>query len=154
MKALLLLFFVLTANGQTIGLHLGTAHTHGGLNGVNPGVYARFDNGATIGAYRNSIGRNSAYAAYTMETPIRPSISAALAVGIVTGYQRVYFTGDCRNGEFGTLEYPCYRGNNSKLTVLFAPSIAFSQGANAIRLAVIPSKDAGFAAHLMVERRF
>jgi hypothetical protein len=154
MKALLLLFFVLTANGQTIGLHLGTAHTHGGLNGVNPGVYARFDNGATVGAYRNSFNRTSVYAAYTMETNVLPNVTAAIAIGAVTGYQRQYLEGDCHNGYHSSETVKCYRGNNSKITVLVAPSFAFHSGQNAIRIALIPSKKGGGAAHLMVERRF
>jgi hypothetical protein len=154
MKALLLLFFVLTANGQTVGLHLVTAHSHSGLNGVNPGIYARFDNGVTVGSYRNSFNRNSVYAAYTVETHVSPSISVALALGAVTGYQRQYFEGECYDGTHSGPHRICHRGNDSKITALVAPSVAFHSGANAIRIALIPSKEGGGAAHLMFERRF
>jgi hypothetical protein len=52
----------------TLGLHLGTAHSRSGFNGVNPGLYVRADNGLTVGAFRNSYGDPSAYAAMTIET--------------------------------------------------------------------------------------
>lgn len=50
---------------------------------VTPGLYLRLANGATIGAYRNSHGRGSAYAGWTFQTE---DGRWALTVGGVTGY--------------------------------------------------------------------
>jgi hypothetical protein len=76
------------AHGQTVGLHIATAHFGGdGLQPHTPGLYARADSGPfeglTLGGYRNSYGLQSRYLAYTLQTASRVF---ALTVGAVTGY--------------------------------------------------------------------
>jgi hypothetical protein len=77
----------------SIGVHVATAHfTSGeeqmgprGWNSVNPGVYARWGNGVTVGGFRNSEYRTSFYAGWTLADK---SDTLALIVGGVTGYDR------------------------------------------------------------------
>lgn len=70
-----------------IGLHVTTAHFDAApgatLQDRNPGVYVRADSGLTLGAYRNSIGRDSVHAGWTWETSDR---RWALTAGVVSGY--------------------------------------------------------------------
>lgn len=131
--ALFALAFHLCATAQTVGLHLVSAHQHGGLNGINPGVYVRFGNGATVGTFRNSYKRQSAYAAWTFETGHAAGLSAAVTIGAITGYPA------------------------AKVMPMLAPSVAFNFGASAVRLALVPKPprhgtSAGL--HLMVEHGF
>lgn len=68
--------------GATIlGLHLLTAHAHGGYESRTPGIYFRDASCITAGAYRNSVGRLSIYAGCTLERG-----RFALTLGGVTGY--------------------------------------------------------------------
>ena len=72
-----------------LGLHLATAHfgapAGSDLQSTTPGVYLRSAAGLTVGAYVNSHGKGSAYAAWTWSTADgRWSITA----GGVTGYPR------------------------------------------------------------------
>ena len=73
---------------KSVGLHLVSAHfDDSDFESVNPGLYVRLNNGATAGAYRNSMRRVSAYAGWTWDTDFhgfRPAITA----GVVTGYER------------------------------------------------------------------
>jgi hypothetical protein len=153
--ALFALFFHLAASAQTVGLHLVSAHQHGGLNGINPGIYARFDSGLTLGTYRNSYGRQSVYAAETFETDQVHGFSAALTVGAITGYGRVFGPQYCERAEASTNpNIICYRDGRA-LAFLIAPSIAIHAGEYAVRLGLIPRvgvKDA--ALHLMIEQHF
>jgi len=72
-----------------LGLHLATAHIDAPpdahLQGRTVGVYARAESGLTLGAYRNSYGRPSTYAAWTWSTP---GGMLSLTAGAVTGYPR------------------------------------------------------------------
>jgi hypothetical protein len=114
----------------TLGLHLGTAHSRSGFNGVNPGLYVRTDNGLTFGAFRNSYGDPSAYAAMTLETRDR---RFALTAGVVTGYP------------------------GPALSPLVVPSTRIPLGRHAVRLSLIPKppKHASSAgAHLSLETEF
>lgn len=71
--------------GITVGAHLVTAHTKPeGKESGTPGLYLRWPNGITVGAYRNSYGDGSVYAGYTFEAFNR---HLALTVGAVTGYR-------------------------------------------------------------------
>lgn len=65
-----------------LGLHLFSFHSAPGFNDVNPGVYAQFDNGVTVGTYFNSERRQTFYAGKTFNLygPID------LTVGVITGY--------------------------------------------------------------------
>jgi len=69
----------------TVGVHLGSQHSSGGFNNVNPGVYLNHK-GFTVGGYYNSERRASYYGGYTLELPIGP-LRAGLTVGAITGYQ-------------------------------------------------------------------
>ena len=70
-----------------IGFHMVTAHSKPGFCNVNPGVYAVWANGLTLGAYRNSeCERLSAYAGWSWQTEGR--FRAGLSAGLVTGYRR------------------------------------------------------------------
>jgi hypothetical protein len=75
----------------TVGLHLRSWHGHdpaGRWNNTNPGVYARWGNGATVGAYHNSQRRTSAYVGWTGDWPLTERISAGVTVGLISGYDR------------------------------------------------------------------
>lgn len=71
------------ADVDRIGVHLGTVHNGAGFEDVNPGMYVVWDNGATVGAYRNSEGAGSAYAGWTWGKGL-----VSLTAMAVTGYQR------------------------------------------------------------------
>jgi hypothetical protein len=123
------------AQAQTVGLHLVTAHfantSETPLRSVTPGLYVRFDSGATLGVYRNSDGATSAYAAFTVQTADE---RYALTGGVVTGYAA------------------------SKVMPLLVPSVRFRiTECDAVRVAFIPKPiKHGHAAglHLSVERSF
>lgn len=67
----------------TIGLHLHSTHFGSeGVNNNNLGVYVVADQWV-VGAYRNSLHRNSVYAGYVFETK---SKLFALTVAGITGY--------------------------------------------------------------------
>jgi hypothetical protein len=130
---LLALLCHFAASAQTVGLHLVSAHQHGGLNGINPGIYVRFDNGATFGTYRNSHRRQSSYAAWTFETEAVAGFSAALTVGAITGYPA------------------------AEVMPMLAPSVAYRVSDYAARLAIVPRPPlagASAALHLMFETHF
>lgn len=66
---------------MVLGLHLATAHVRPGLEGVNPGAYVQCD-AVRVGAYRNSIGRNTVYAGGVVEVgPWNVLIGAATGYG-------------------------------------------------------------------------
>jgi hypothetical protein len=133
LRFILLLLFPVLAGAQTVGIHLVSAHQHGGMNNINPGIYARLDNGATAGFYRNSYSRWSVYAGYSMETPKWHGLSAALTVGAVSGYPA------------------------ASVMALAVPSVAYTQGEYSARLAIVPkppTHGTSASVHLMVERHF
>ena len=71
-----------------IGLQLAAAHFGSGSSSMEwatPGIYVRHPSGFTAGFYRNSLGRGSAFAAWTWQTESR---TWAITVGAVTGYDR------------------------------------------------------------------
>lgn len=69
-----------------VGLHLGTWHSGPGFCSNTPGVFARWQSGLTIGAFKNSeCERYSGYAGWTWESAGR--VRAAITVGMVTGYK-------------------------------------------------------------------
>lgn len=66
------------------GLHLGSVHfPKDEFNNFNPGAYARWNNGLTVGGFYNSERRVSLYAGYTYEIG-----RFAVTMGAVTGYRR------------------------------------------------------------------
>jgi hypothetical protein len=108
----------------TLGAHIATAHIpRGEFNNINPGVYARFDGGLTVGAYRNSFRRTSIYAGKTWESgALMAGARVALTAGVISGY-----------------EHP----------LLLVPSLAIGH----VRLAYVPpaEKAGSHALHLMLE---
>lgn len=126
-----LLFLASAANAQTVGIHTVSVHAHGGYNNVNPGLYVRHG-GITFGTYRNSYRKQSAYLGYTLETPQWHSMTAAVTVGAITGYER------------------------ASVMPMLVPSVAYHFGRSAVRLGIVPRPpvNGGSAAmHLMFETR-
>jgi hypothetical protein len=83
-------------DGVVIGVHLLSAHSVGGMNDANTGLYVRAAGGATLGVYENSISgtelagstrprRQSVYLGWTWETPGR---AFGVTLGAVNGYGR------------------------------------------------------------------
>lgn len=77
---------------QAIGLHIGSHHFEarqtGAWNDSNPGVYARWGNGLTVGTLYNSERKQSAYVGWTWETEQWNRLTAAVTVGAITGYAK------------------------------------------------------------------
>lgn len=108
-----------------LGLHLLSAHVSPGFETVTPGAYVTCDNGATFGAYRNSIGRPSLYAGHTWQRG-----RFALSAVALTGYPLA----------------PVVPG--------LIPSVSFGLGAKTSgRLALVLAPRGGSAVHFSVEFR-
>jgi hypothetical protein len=81
---------------ETVGLHLVSVHAEDGKsasgsrgwNNATYGAYAIWSNGFTVGAYRNSLYRQSYYAGWTLSHG-----PFAITLGAVTGYDRVVTSG-------------------------------------------------------------
>ena len=79
-----LLLLPASALAGTVGLHLGSVHLpKKDFNNVNPGIYYRWDNGATLGTFYNSERRQSVYAGWSWQWGW-----AGLTAGAITGYRR------------------------------------------------------------------
>jgi len=83
--ALLALVFVgpAMADPALVGAHLATWHAKPGFEAATYGLYARWENGATIGALRNSECRASVYVGKTWSTS---DGRLSLTAGAITGY--------------------------------------------------------------------
>ena len=156
LRFIFLLLFPVLASAQTVGLHLVSGHASGGLNNANLGVYARFDNGLTVGAYRNSYRRNSVYLGSSVETSATDRFSLALTVGGITGYQKRTWLGKCLDGTTADGPERCFEGHGRFINVLFVPSVAYRTDDYAIRVGLIPNASTKSirAVHLMAERHF
>lgn len=81
---------------STVGLHLVSHHFdapspgHAAWNNTNPGIYAKWSNGLTVGTLKNSNHTNSTYVAWTFETPEVRRVSLALTAGLTTGYTQPF----------------------------------------------------------------
>ena len=86
MKALTLALSLLclTAQADVLGIDVASIHEHPGMNGVNPGLYLRKDNGLSAGVYYNSERRLSTWAGYTVHDD---ADRFAITLGAVTGYK-------------------------------------------------------------------
>lgn len=73
-------------HAQTLGLHTATWHSRPGYQAATPGAYLRWDNGATLGAYRNSEGHGTAYAGWTWTTDEAAPLSVGFTAAAATGY--------------------------------------------------------------------
>ena len=77
-----------------VGLHIGSHHLSAApagspaWNDRNPGVYARWASGVVVGTLYNSERRQSAYAAYMLESPRWHGLSASVMAGAITGYTK------------------------------------------------------------------
>jgi hypothetical protein len=78
-----------------VGAHLVSYHVERGgssdpgdkgWNNKNPGIYARWRNGLTLGAYRNSLFKNSVYLGWTVSDS---ADRLALTLGAVSGYDKM-----------------------------------------------------------------
>jgi hypothetical protein len=143
-----------------IGLHLVSYHFTQSewypQNNVNPGVYAECD-GWTVGAYRNTLDRPSAYAGYTWHAGV-----FGLSVGAVSGYQRRAATGPhyCPHAWEHEHEYDSYRdqcvgwngSNNSALAPMVAPHLTFGPA----RIWLLPKVRGtnSAVAHLSLQQEF
>lgn len=116
---------------DVVGLHLASAHSRPGFEAANPGLYLKRDDGLTAGLLRNSYGRASLYAGWTLETT---DGRLAVTVGAITGYPA------------------------RSVSLLVAPSMHVPLAAGwGARLAVLPKPPipGGAAAlHLSIERAF
>lgn len=74
------------AHAETsVGVHLGSVHSQGHYNNVNPGVYVNH-NGWTAGTYYNSERKQSVYGGYTFDKEIMGGVRSSATVGLITGY--------------------------------------------------------------------
>lgn len=150
------------AKAQTIGLHVASVHVpaHDYQKNFNPGIYARLDNGVTLGAYSNTLGRASFYGAWTTPEFYRLS----LTIGAVSGYQKKLVkteTVQCVAPEGSmcinpTYQVGYYEGSSSgAVTLMLAPSIRGPELMGLTpRLSIIPRMGAGSSTvlHLSIEK--
>jgi hypothetical protein len=122
----------LAVGAHTFGAHLGSVHSAPGFCDFNPGAFVRFDDGGTVGFYRNSECRLSVYAGWTFHALQRGKLSADVTLGAVTGYRR------------------------ANVLPLAVPSLAYQVNDQvAVRVAYVPKVEKGgaHAVHFMVEVR-
>lgn len=144
---------------DVVGLHLVSVHSDSGKaaagsrgwNNANPGIYARWDNGFTLGGYRNSLFRDSYYAGWTFTDR---ADRFALTAGVVTGYDKV------TSGPGDRQEVRCAdtcRTVNLKNVVLpmLVPSVRLPLTQKvSVRLALLLAPRQPAALHLAIEGRF
>jgi hypothetical protein len=133
--ALALMLATITASATTLGLHLGSRHSNYDQpwNDVNPGLYARFDNGVIVGTLRNSERAQSYYAGWSRDWPLTTRLDAGITLGLITGYKR------------------------ADVLPLVVPSIRLGFTENVglrTSLLVNPDKRGAHAVHLSVEWKF
>lgn len=122
-------------NGWILGVHLLTAHL-GDLDPgaeprrFTPGVYVVAPGGPTLGAYRNSVNRDTVYAGWTWRTGrnLGPLTDITLTAAAATGYPE------------------------ARVVPLFAAAATIGQGDYAPRLLWVPHRTQPLS--LAIERRF
>lgn len=107
-----------------VGAHVASWHSEDGYNNRNPGLYLRTTGGWAVGAYRNSIRRDSAYAGRAFTAELVLGLRAELLVGGVTGYEA------------------------ARVVPLVAPSLLVGVPGGALRLTVLPKIDPKQGAHV------
>ena len=117
------------------GVHIASKHSSYSQqwNDNNHGLYARWSNGATVGAFRNSENATSAYVGWSKDWPVVTRVDAGLMLGLVTGYQR------------------------AKVLPMVVPSIRIAATKSlGIRTSLIvnPDKSGSHAVHLSADWRF
>lgn len=153
----------------TVGLHLHSVHLGDqsrAWNNANRGLYARWSNGLTVGAVRNSLDRTGVYVGWTGERTLGQvaglPVSAAITLGASTGYDRLVqddFTGQPGAGQHTDVR--CDAAGRCRtvllrdvVTPLLVPSVAMHVSPRAaVRLSFIPKvgADADHALHLSIE---
>ena len=114
------------AGPELIGIDIASLHAHPGMNGVNPGLYARWSNGWGVGSYYNSERRMSLWSGYTLHDR---EDRFAITLGAVTGYRR-------------------------KVTPMVIPSVRIGlDEKTSVRLS-LACEPRNPALHLSIERRF
>jgi hypothetical protein len=83
--ALILALAATFAQGQTMGLHLGSIHDKRGFNNTNPGLYLKTESGLTIGAVVNSENNPAFYMGKTYAKPLAFG-DLSVTVGGIYGY--------------------------------------------------------------------
>ncbi len=149
-----------------VGLHLASLHSAPLYNNSNPGVYAVWQNGLVLGALRNSLGVQSAYAGYVLESGrfAGGRLSAALTVGAITGYKErvvdvqtqlcptpsvnpadIYLNAGqnqrslCASGWRDSVTVTTTHGQRRDVQPLFTPSLAwYASQKMAVRLTYVP----------------
>lgn len=103
-----------------IGLHVGSAHVphKPRQSNFNPGLYVRFGNGFTAGAYRNTIDRLSVYAGVT----INLAGPLDITLGAISGYKREETDIKCRGRTFSRCYFVTGHTRHS-IGPLVAPSV-------------------------------
>lgn len=157
--------FDVLCHGLIVGLHTVSLHSSAGyvteineagpaverkFKAVTPGIYLRAPSGLTLGAYSNSYGKTSLYAAWTIETDDQ---RFALTGGAVTGYRRT--VKENRSPLLGRPSVIHVEGQS--VQPLLVPSVRFGLTDNsAVRLAYVPEPRKGGASviHLSLEAKF
>lgn len=86
---------------SVVGVHVFSYHIQKGgspdgrgqWNNHNPGIYARWDNGLTVGTYENSIYRRTTYLGWTLHDD---ADRFAVTIGVMTGYDKLSNDPDAR----------------------------------------------------------
>lgn len=73
------------ADAQVLGMHTASVHvpSYSWQSNENPGLYLRTQSGLTVGAYRNTLSRQTVYAGWTW--PVAGPVDMTLAAA--TGYR-------------------------------------------------------------------
>jgi hypothetical protein len=127
-----------------VGIHLASAHlpSEPWHENFNPGMFVASEN-YVGGAFRNSLGRLSIYGARTFTWD-----QFSLSLGLISGYKKKYWEGQCLNGNQSTDGHPCFLGSTKyDVGPMFAPSYKFGD----FRLTFIPGFGTASALHLSVE---
>lgn len=143
-----------------IGLHLHSAHGDDGKqpsgsfgwNDNNLGAYARWSNGATVGAYRNSLSRDSVYAGWTLSDS---ADRFAITLGAVSGYDKLTGDTSARSAVRCDVDHGCREVHvKSVILPLIVPSVRIGITERfSARLSALVQPGFPWAIHLSVEWR-
>jgi hypothetical protein len=144
-----------------VGLHLVSYHAEKGgssssgdrgWNNRNLGVYARWDNGATIGTFKNSLYRQSAYLGWTVSDY---SNTVSLTLGAISGYDKIT-SGMGDHQDIRCDKSGCRLVNlKSVILPLIVPSVRIGITEKlAARIAILAVPKHPVAAHLALEWGF
>lgn len=135
----------MSADAWIVGLHLLSVHipSYQYGNDHNYGLYVRAPSGATVGGFRNTIGRTSFYGGwtFTLDTGIL-NTEVDLTAGFITGYKRECTESVCRGYSPGAL------------APLLAPSVSWpNRSGFSPRITFLPAvAERSAVIHLSIER--